>query len=734
MRLPGEEGIGLIRPMLNCAFQPLRREDPVLLTGRGQYAGDVVVEGVLHAVFVRSPLAHGRLRFIATEAAAESEGVVAVLTAANLLGPEDAGRTVHMPPPNPLLPLASVPLIEPLARGEVVYVGQPVVLVLARSLAQAQQAASYVQIDIEPLVPVPDFEGTSPVTEVEHHFEAEDVGTHVVASEASAALEVPRVLALTMEPRGMLAHWHGQGGADAATGRLTVHLGTQSPSRAQADIAAALDWDEARVRIITGNVGGAFGAKSSLCPEDLAIPLAARRLGASVRWTSTRSDEFTSGMHGRGARLAGRLSVTAQGRFAALQAVLHFTLGAWLPFSAVVPLRNTARILPGPYRVARLDVQGRAGLAHTAPVTIYRGAGRPEAALLMETLVEQAARAAGIDPVELRRRNLLEAADMPYTTPTGEVFDSGDYRRALELACERFGYEEQRERQRQRRADGEVVGIGLALYVEPCGVGWESARVDWNADGRVTVATGSPAQGQGHGTTYARIAAQTLGLDEQDITVVYGDTALCPPGVGALASRSTAIAGSAIVQACRDLLARRAMGETLPLSSSGRFTAGEAWSYGCVIARMAVDRDTGRPTIEQITWADDAGHIVHPELAKGQLIGGLAQGLGQAMLERLVYDGAGQVVTGSLMDYAAPRADDMPSAIDIESFSIPSPHNLLGAKGVGEAGCIGVPAALMNAARDALAPLGEYPLQFPLTAEQFWRAMSGRMPCTEPIS
>lgn len=723
MRLPGEGGVGLIRSMLNQAFHPLRREDPALLTGRGQYTGDVAAEGALHAVFVRSALAHGRLRSIAIEAAEQSGGVVAVLTAETLLAPSEAGRVVHMPPPNPLLPVASVPRIGPLAHGEVVYVGQPVALVLARSLVQALQAAACVQLDIEPLAPVLDFDGASNVTEVVHHFEASD--THpAVACEVHAALEVPRVLALSMEPRGMLAHWHGEAGA--ATARLTVHLGTQSPSRAQADIAAALGWDEARVRVIAGNVGGAFGAKSSLCPEDLAIPLAARRLGASVRWISTRSDEFTSGMHGRGARLAGRLSVTAEGRFAALKAELHFTLGAWLPFSAVVPLRNTARILPGPYRVARLDVQGRAGLAHAAPVTIYRGAGRPEAALLMETLVEQAARAAGIDPVELRRRNLVEAADMPYTTPTGEVFDSGDYRRALEMACERFGYEEQRVLQRQRRADGEVVGIGLALYVEPCGVGWESARVDWHADGRVTVATGSPAQGQGHGTTYARIASEALGVAEEAITVVYGDTALCPPGVGALASRSTAIAGSAIVQACRDLVARRAAGEALPLSSAGRFTAGEAWSYGCVIARMAVDRDTGRPTIEQITWADDAGHIVHPELAKGQLIGGLAQGLGQALLERLVYDSAGQLVTGSLMDYAAPRADDMPPCIDIKSFATASPHNLLGAKGVGEAGCIGVPAALMNAARDALSPLGECPLQFPLTSEQFWRAMSGQ--------
>jgi carbon-monoxide dehydrogenase large subunit len=713
--------------MPTSTFTPLRREDPVLLTGRGTFTGDVVVPGALHAVFVRSPMPHGRLVPIDTQRAEKSPGVVAVLTAATLM---PAGQAVYLPQPNPLLPIKHVPQLEVLARDEVSYVGQPIALVVARSPAEAQLAAQTLEIDIEPLTPVLDFASTESVTQVLHQFEDSDhaQAEHDAAKPCVQAsitsevdLDVPRVLALSMEPRGMLAQWvHA---SDDSPESLTVWVGSQSPSRAQADIAAALAWPAARVRVISGHVGGAFGAKSSVCPEDLVIALAARHLRASVRWQSTRSEEFTSGMHGRGARLKASLSLSADGRFDALAADLHFTMGAWLPFSAFAPLRNAARILPGPYRVARLDVRGRASLAHGAPVTIYRGAGRPEAALLMETLVEQAARAAGMDPVALRRLNLVEASAMPYTTPTGEVFDSGDYLRALTQACERFDYEDQRQLQAERRAQGEVVGIGLALYVEPCGTGWESAQVDWHKDGTVTVATGSPAQGQGHGTTYARIAAQALGLDSQVVTVLYGDTALCPPGVGALASRSTAIAGSAIVQACNELKARRAAGEALPLSAGGRFTAAESWSYGCVIARMSLDRDTGRPTIEHIVWVDDAGHIVHPELAKGQLIGGLAQGLGQAMFEKLVYDDAGQLITGSLMDYAVPRADDIP-AIDIQSFAIPSPNNLLGAKGVGEAGCIGVPAALMNAARDALSPLGECPLQFPLTAEQFWRAMN----------
>jgi carbon-monoxide dehydrogenase large subunit len=710
--------------MPTSTLTPLRREDTALLTGRGTYTGDVIVTGSLHVVFVRSPLPHGRLHAIDTHATEQAPGVVAVLTAATLT---PSGQAVYLPQPNHLLPVSHVPQTEVLAREWVTYVGQPVAMVVARSLQEAQAAAQTLQLQIEPLAPDLDFASQASVANIAYQFEAEKPG--VASAEATHGvftteleLQVPRVLAMSMEPRGVQAQYVSE--ASDAPASVNVWIGTQTPSRARADIADALGWPQAQVRVISGHVGGAFGAKSSLSPEDLAVVLAARQLRAAVRWQSSRSEEFTSGMHGRGARLSGRLTLSADGRFDVLTADLRFTIGAWLPYSAVAPLRNAARILPGPYRVAKLDVQGSASLSHCAPVTIYRGAGRPEAALLMETLVEQAARAAGMDPVALRRLNVVEASAMPYTTPTGEVFDSGDYLRALTQACERFDYEGQRQQQAQRRAQGEVVGIGLALYVEPCGTGWESARVDWHEDGTVTVATGSPAQGQGHATTYARIAAQALEVSPQAITVRYGDTALCPVGIGALASRSTAIAGSAIVQACNELKARRAAGQALPLSVDGRFTAVESWSYGCVIARMSVDRETGRPTIEKMVWADDAGHIVHPELAKGQLIGGLAQGLGQAMFEKLVYDDAGQLITGSLMDYAVPRADDMP-AIDIESFCTPSPNNLLGAKGVGEAGCIGVPAALMNAARDALSPLGECPLQFPLTAEQLWRAMQG---------
>jgi len=374
--------------------------------------------------------------------------------------------------------------------------------------------------------------------------------------------------------------------------------------------------------------------------------------------------------------------------------------------------------------VGSVDIEARGTQSNAAAMNIYRGAGRPEAALLMERLVDAAASLVGIDPVELRRRNLIPASAMPYRTPTGERFDSGDYLAALERACARFGYVEERAQQARRRAAGELVGIGVAMYVEPCGQGWESARLTLLPDGSARVASGSAAQGQGHQSTYAAIAASALGLDPQQVTVVHGDTALCPDGIGALASRSIAIGGSAVAAAAQAAATRRDAGEALPLTADTVYTApGEAWSYGCVIARMSVSAETGLPRIERLVWVDDAGRIISPQLAAGQLHGGLAQGIGQAMLERIVYDHSGQLLTGSFLDYALPRAADMPP-LEIESLCMPATANALGAKGVGEAGTIGVPAALLNAAIDALSPFNVAQLDFPLTAERLWRTIN----------
>jgi carbon-monoxide dehydrogenase large subunit len=708
------------RTVLAPDGEPRRRvEDARLLRGQGRFVHAMRPPGLAHAVFVRSPHARARIVAIDTGDAAAHDGVLAVLTGADL-------ASVAMPGVNPLLAGLRLPQRPLLALERVVSVGEPVALVVARDRRSAEDAAERVFVDYESQPPggdtYPDVPDDRAATIA---FRAGDAAAGDAATAAPAGgvvararMRQPRVAPTPLEPRAMLAAW------DDATQTLSVWLGTQAPSRARGEIARALALAPAQVRLIAPDVGGAFGAKASIYPEELAVAFAAHRLRCAVRWLPGRSEEFVSASHGRGATLAGELVVDADGRFRSLQATLGFPLGSWLPFSAVVPVRNAARILPGPYRVGALDVRAEATLSNTAAVGIYRGAGRPEAAMLLERLVEDAARRLGIDPVALRRLNLVPPDAMPWSTPTGETLDSGDYPRLLDEACARFDYDGARRRQAQRRAQGALVGLGIGLYVEPCGQGWESARVTLHADGTATVASGSSPQGQGHQTAYAQIAAEALGCPFEAVRVVQGDTAACPEGIGALASRSIAIGGSAIAQAAREASARRAAGEAQPLTVETVYHASaEAWSSGCVIAQVAVDPQTGAPTIERIVWVDDAGRIVNPLLAEGQLLGGLAQGVGQAMLERVVYDDEGQLLTGSLMDYALPRATDIPP-VELHGLHTPTAANALGAKGVGEAGCIGVPAAIVNAAIDALSPLGVTELDLPLTAESLWRAMN----------
>ena len=686
------------QPSATAPFKPLRREDDRLLTGRGRFTADVRIDGALHVAFVRSQHARGRLLAVDTRDALLLPGVVAVFTATEL-------GALSMPAVNPLLPLDRAESFDLLARDRVTWSGQPVAIVVAQSRALALAAADRVSVEVDPEPAVLDGDGASQtVTQVQHRYAASERqgAARAPGATVSASLDSPRLVAMALEPRAVVVE------VQSEAGHITVWLASQSPSRARDDIARALSLSRARASVV---------------PEDLLVPWAAWRLRRSLRWVASRSEEFTAGMHGRGSTMHGRLSVSSAGQLEMLDAQLHFALGAWMPFSSVVPLRNAARILPGPYRVQGLSVHGKATLSNASAVNIYRGAGRPEAVLLTEVLIERAARALRLDPVELRRRNLIAARALPYSTPTGETLDSGDYAALLERACERFDYPRARREQALRRHAGECVGVGTALYVEPCGQGWESARITLHDNGRVTVASGSPAQGQGHATAFAKIAAEALGCDESTVDVQMGDTAVCPDGVGALASRSTAIGGSAIVDACRQALARRAAGDALPITVETRFTARESWASGCVMAQVAIDGDTGELTIERVVWVDDAGRLIHPTLAHGQLLGGFAQGVGQALMEHVVYDEAGQLLTGSLMDYAVPRASDMPDLV-IESLGQPTSFNLLGAKGVGEAGCIGVPAAIMNAARDALSPWGEADLQFPLTAPMLWQTLS----------
>lgn len=752
-------------PKTNWIGKDLARfEDARILVGHGRYVDDIAPPGTLHADFVRSPYARGRLERVDAAAAIDAPGVIAIFTGDDLAGL--GGPSVNRIDPGMHLPIGRL-----LARDEVMAVGDPVALVIAESRAAAIDGADLVEFDIDPtdprLDPVADpgtgllYDDVPDDRAVALSWNAGDVEAAFAGAATVVRSRVvhPRLAPLSLEPRAALAD------PVSDDNMLTMWLSTQTPHRARTDLARLLDIDKARIRVVAPDVGGAFGMKASLYPEDVAVAWAALRLGRPVKWISQRSEDFVSATHGRGATSEGALALDADGRIVGLKARMAHPLGHWLPYSAAVPAWNGGRILPGPYRVDAVDVEACSTVTNTAAVGIYRGAGRPEATMILERLIDDAARAVGIDPVELRRRNLIPPDAFPYETPTGEVLDSGDYAALIERATANAGYDELRAEQARRRDAGELVGIGVALYVEPCGRGWESARVALGGDGRIVVATGATAQGQGRETAYAQIAASVLNVAAESIEVRHGDTAITPQGIGALASRSTAIGGGALVkaakkvrEAARALAARllQAAVEDIVLDNGGFAVAGEsgrrttwravaeeacrggeaglsadamfsvsteAWASGCCIAVMAIDVETGCPTIENMTWVDDAGTVVNPRLVRGQIIGGIAQGVGEAMMERIVYDEDGQLITGSLMDYAVPRAGDMPP-VDLDHIATPSPNNPLGAKGVGEAGPIGAPAALLNAALDALAPLGVRELGLPLTGETIWRAIA----------
>lgn len=729
-----------------------RREDERLVRGAGRYVDDLAPQGCLHLDFVRSPYAGGVIEALDLEAARTATGVIAVFAGADVAGLGHASV-------NPLVDRLEAPPFPILPESEVGANGQPVAVVVADTLAHARDAAQLVELSVRARAPRAPSEATQAFG---HRWRAGAVEAAFAA--AATVVEVTvrhaRLSPSALEPRAALA-------TIDLEGRLTVHLSTQTPHRARADLAHILRIGPEAIRVVAPDVGGAFGGKASIYPEDILVAFAALTLRRPVKWCATRSDEFLSATHGRGGVLKGALALAEDGRFLALKAEVAFPLGHWMPFSGAVPARNAGRILPGPYRIAAVDISTRGDVTDTAPLGIYRGAGRPEAAMLMERLVDEAARVLGRDPADLRGRNLLNPGELPARTPTGETLDAGDYPGLLGEACRLADYEALRADCDRRRAAGEICGIGLAVYVEPCGQGFESATIELRADGMIVAATGSTAQGQGRETAFAQIVADALGVTPDQIVIRHGDTAETPEGVGALASRSTAIGGSALLKAAEALrdkanvhaarllqvalkdiasdaegffarddprgprLTWSALADAAPddLTVSLRFeAAGEAWASGCCLAAVAIDRETGELSIERLVYVDDAGVVVNPMLVEGQLIGGLAQGLGEALMEKIVYDESGQLLTGSFMDYRLPRAGDIPP-VSLAKRSTPSAMNPLGVKGVGEAGCIGVPAAIVNAAVDALAPFGVRHLDMPLTSAALWRAMhDGALP------
>ncbi len=699
----------------------LRVEDRALLTGRGRFTDDIRIAGCLHAAFVRSPESHGRIARIETAEAAALPGVAAVFTGADLAGLGRTSVNPLMPEIRPLPPAA-------LAMDVVKSVGAPVALVVAETAAAAADAAESVWVEIEP-VPANTAPGGTEAVRAREIWRTLAPDTRNAAAQASVSLRQPLLAPAALEPRGLVA--------DAATepGRLTVWLGSQSPHRARAELAAVLGMDADRVRVVAPDVGGAFGMKASLYPEDIAVAFAALSLGRCVKWVATRSEDFLAATQGRGQSIEASLSAAADGALLHLEATVRAPLGSWMPYSAVVPARNAGRILPGPYKVASAGIEAAGVETRRAAVGIYRGAGRPEAALAMELLIERLAEALDLPAEDVRRRNFVAAADMPWTTPTGQRLDSGDYRAAYDRAAALMAAPNASEPE----ADGLLRGKATVAYIEPSGLGWETARLTLDPDGSIVAATGSTAQGQGRTTAVQQIVGDRLGVDPNTVAVVHGDSRAPATAIGALASRSTPIGGSALVEACNTLRRqaearlRESVGDTPDWTAIARQTgglaadatytaAGEAWGYGAVGCAVAIDPETGVLTVERLVWVDDAGTVVNPMLAEGQLLGGIAQGIGEAVLERIVYDDDGQLLTGSFMDYGIPRAADMPP-VTLERMETPSPANLLGAKGIGEAGAIGAPAAIACAVMDALRPLGVKHLDMPYSPARLWHAI-----------
>ena len=736
-----------------------RLEDARLLTGRGRFVADLAADGCLSMVFVRSPVSRASitgLRLSKARAAPGAVGIYAGNDVAGLAGPRL----------NPVLEAVEAPDMPILAQGDVRAVGQPVVAIVAESEAEALDSADKVEIDLEPLEPVCDPEaalaatvliaGMDGNTVVDHTWRAGDTESAFARAAVTAEVTVrlPRIAPMPLECRATMAEW------DEESQRLTIWSSTQTPHRARSDFAQALGLAQESVRVVAPDVGGAFGMKASIFPEDIVVAFAARELRRPVRWIAWRQEDLVSATHGRGAVARGRMAFDADGRILALSADMIFPLGAWLTFSALIPAWNASRILPGPYAIENVEVRVRGVVTNTAPVGIYRGAGRPEAATLLERLIDAGARKLHLDPVIVRLRNLVSAEALSLARPNGTVLDSGDCGALLGKTLTLADYSLMRDRLNWRRDQGETVGLGWSLYVEPCGRGWECALITLEQEGRFTAVTGSSTQGQGRETAFAQIAARELAVSPESVSIVHGDTAKVPDGIGALASRSVAIGGSALQQAAQALLekarplAARLLNAEPPsvvlvdggfsvtgwqdrvvtweriaasadkeLRADAIYTAdGEAWGSGCCLAQVAVDTETGQVTLERLCYVDDAGTVVNPRLADGQIVGGIAQGVGEALLERVVYDADGQLLTGSLADYALPRADDMPD-IRLDRSCTPSLFNTLGAKGVGEAGTIGAPPAIVNAVLDALASFGVEEIDLPMTPERVWKAI-----------
>jgi carbon-monoxide dehydrogenase large subunit len=661
---------------------PLARfEDERFVKGEAQYVGDLKLPGMLHAAFVRSMSAHGRIVSVDASQALAMDGVHAVLTAADTADLDDFPLVVRN---DEEIDREMHPV---LASETVRYVGQPVALVVAETAELAADAAELVWVELEDL-PLDDsrvllrWHRTS--GDVEGAFARADrvVRSHVVA---------PRLIAAPIEARAVLASPDGDG--------LTLWLSAQDQHRQLSGLRRVLRLSAAQLRVVVPDVGGAFGSKGVPQAETAAVALAALKLRRAVRWTESRTESSLATYQGRGQRIETELALTGDGRILALRAHVESDLGAFLYTTTPVAAMTCAMLLTGCYDIAAVDVRVTGRASNRVPTGPYRGAGRPEAALAIETAVDTAARDLGIDPVELRRRNLVRA--FPHENGLGFTYDSGDYEGALDAALELA---------RDLHADG----VGIALYVERCGPGYETGSVSLADDGRVVCRTGSSPHGQGHETTFAQIVADELGVEPSAVEIRSGDSLEIPDGVGTFGSRSVAAGGSALLLAARELKQHpeRRRAEV-------RFELpGPVFSFGAYVAGVNVNRETGEIEIVKIVGVDDCGRVINPLLAEGQVVGAIAQGVGECLHEYVGYDEYGQPLAVNLYDYHLPTAQAVPP-VSTALRETPTPLNPLGAKGVGEGGSIGTPAAVANAVAAALG----FHLELPFTPARVWKAL-----------
>ena len=760
----------------------LRREDARLLRGRGHYVSDVSVPGQLHAAFVRSTAAHARLIEIDVSATGTVPGVLAVFTAEDLTGHvkpmrATSGRPGYRPCDTPVL-----------AREKVRMVGEPIAIVVADDRYHAEDGAAAARVSYEPLPVALTMDQAladgAPVIHDEvpenlfNRFEQQigDLSEAFARADEVIELEVTqqRYCSVALETRVVLASY------DSAAESLTVWLSTQVPHIARTGLARHLGLPETRVRVIAPDMGGGFGPKCVLYQEDLAVATASKLLGRPVKWVADRVEDLQATIHGREQDNRIRAAATSEGRVLAVEADLRASNGAYAvwPLTAALDSGQASENVTGPYDIPCYERRVRAVVTNKTPMGPYRGVGRVLAALSMERVMDELAARLGLDPLEVRRRNLVR--EFPHTTATGLVFESGDYLRMLDLVEEAMDWRRVRDENEAERRSGRFRGIGLAFAVEQSAYGaqamgsrqlemtfgYDTASVRFEPDGRVRVAVGLHNHGQGHETTIAQIAADELGLAVEDVEVVYGDTAIVPYGLGTWASRSTVCSGGATILAARDVRAkvltlaaemlearaddlvlqdgaavlrgspsqrvplaavsRRALHEPhlLPagvepgLEATRRFMPPDPGSFASAVhaAHVELDPLTGAVRLLRYLVVEDCGRVVNPMIVDGQVQGGVAQGIGGALLEHLVYDENGTLVTTSLMDYLLPTAVEVPP-IDVLHFESPAPHVPGGFKGMGEGGAVVAPAAIVSAVNDALAPLGITANHTPLTPE-----------------